>query len=72
MATRFKDLAIGDTFDFVGPDPMLNSFYARCRKISARGYRDDKRTRYTVGSASVEVFHVNDPEWTSALPNPFT
>ena len=57
---KFRDLAIGDTFDFIGPDRMFNSFYARCCKVSSRGYRDDKLNRYQVGTVDCEVFHVNE------------
>jgi hypothetical protein len=60
MTVIFKDLAIGDTFDFVSPDRMMNSFYRPCRKISARGYIDDARVRHTVGSVGASVYHVNE------------
>ncbi len=59
---KFRDLKIGDTFDFISPDRMLNSFYERCRKVSARCYRDDKRNRYEVGTINCDVYHVNEPE----------
>lgn len=36
----FRDLATGDTFDFVNmSQPMMNSFYRRCVKISTRKYQ---------------------------------
>lgn len=67
--SKFRDLAIGDSFDFVSPDRMLNSFYRKCRKISARRYRDDSYTVHSVGSIGAEVYHVNE-----ALPgdHPFS
>jgi hypothetical protein len=55
---KFRDLSIGDRFDFVGPDPMLNSFYDRCTKIAPRKYRDDKRNVHTVGSVNAKVYNV--------------
>lgn len=69
--TTFRDLAIGDTFDFIGPDPMLNSFYERCRKIGARTYEtvpDHMQCR--VGSVAATVYHIEQaPEW-SGTPDP--
>ncbi len=62
---KFRDLKIGDTFDFIGPDRAMNSFYRRCRKISARRYRDDVGVlEYKVGSINCDVYHVNEPEET--------
>jgi hypothetical protein len=65
---KFRDLQIGDTFDFIGPDNMLNSFYSRCTKISSRKYRWEnpiqcslspaKYLETRVGSINVEVYHV--------------
>jgi hypothetical protein len=65
---KFKDLAIGDTFDFVSPNRMMNSFYDRCTKISARKYQwenpvqcslsPSKYLETRVGSANVEVYNV--------------
>jgi len=60
---QFKDLSIGDTFDFIGPDRMMNSFYARCRKLSARKYEwEENGIRYlgSVGSIKASVYHVNE------------
>lgn len=58
--TRFKELAVGDSFDWISPNAGMNSFYRKCRKISARRYRDDSYKVHTVGSANAEVYHVND------------
>ena len=65
---KFKDLEIGDTFDFVNPDKLINSFFASCTKVSARRYAwtdatwaEDPRTLATqVGSIHVAVYHVNE------------
>lgn len=68
--TRFRDLPVGATFDFVDDIcPEHNSFYSRCRKESARGYSWEyspevgaapKRLSTNVGTINVEVFHVSD------------
>lgn len=57
---KFRDLSIGDSFDFIGPDRRYNSFYLRCRKISTRKYRDERGTEHQVGSINASVFHVNE------------
>lgn len=55
----FKDITIGDTFDFVSPDALMNSFTDRVVKISARKYRRlEDGTEYRVGSTSAKVYHV--------------
>jgi hypothetical protein len=54
----FKDLSIGDQFDFISPHNTYNSFYLRCTKTSARGYKDEQGRKYTVGSTSARVYHV--------------
>lgn len=66
--TTFKQLSIGNRFDFVGPDSMLNSFYSRCEKVSTRKYRwlnprkcslaPDVYLETRVGSVGVEVYHI--------------
>lgn len=66
MTTKFKDLPIGQTFDFIGPDSMLNSFYEPCRKIDtltyvamdANGQDNPRYGKMRVGSASVPVYNV--------------
>ena len=59
---RFRDLKVGDTFDFVSPDRMVNSFYARCVKLSARTYTqvegENKPTPMRVGTINVNVYHI--------------
>lgn len=60
--TKFRDLNIGDTFDFVSPRVGFNSYFSRCRKTSTRCYvaiegEDEPRTM-RVGSINAEVFHV--------------
>ena len=57
---RFRDLSIGTTFDFIDDaNPMHNSFYWRCTKISTRKYRAAGIT-HTVGTIDAKVFHVED------------
>lgn len=61
----FRELKIGDEFDFIGPDRMLNSFYYTCRKISAHKYewqQNEKWTQGTIGSVTAKVYHVNGAE----------
>jgi len=72
MTTLFRDLAIGDQFDFVDDRrPSFNSFFHRCTKVSARKYswfvrdwaNDDRRLKLIesrVGTINVEVFHVTE------------
>lgn len=69
---RFRDLAIGQTFDFVDDSrPGYNSFFGRVRKITSRSYvlASFDTTAYSpnryrssdvmrVGSINARVFHV--------------
>jgi len=55
---EFKQLAIGQSFDFIGPNRMMNSFYLRCTKISARKYQDEKGNVHCVGSIRCKVHNV--------------
>jgi hypothetical protein len=57
---RFRDLAVGQTFDFIEDSSINNSFYDQCVKISARRYRSHTGTVYTVGSINAKVYHVNE------------
>lgn len=59
---KFVGLAIGDTFDFISPDPMYNSFTLRCTKISKRKYRDESGQDHSVGSHYCAVYHVTKHE----------
>ena len=61
---RFKELAVGDTFDFIAPTGY-NSFFVRCTKVSARKYRYENGhpapfNFYVaqVGAVNCEVYHV--------------
>jgi len=56
---KFRDLKIGDTFDFISSNPLWNSFYLICEKVSPRKYKAGNMT-YTVGSVHAEVYHVNE------------
>ena len=58
--TRFRDLQIGDTFDFIDDaNPTHNSFYSRCTKIGDRSYQTphDGQT-YSVGSINAKIYHM--------------
>lgn len=56
---KFRDLQIGDTFDFISPNAMLNSYHLRCKKLSARTYTPvDAPHALRVGSINVEVYHI--------------
>ena len=69
MQTKFRDLKIGDTFDFISGS-RFDSFFDRCTKVSPRRYTwtrcyaDTKRARTTlqssVGTINVQVYHVNE------------
>jgi len=55
---HFGELAVGQTFDWVGPN-RFNSFFAPCRKTAKRAYTDGQ-FYYKVGSLKAEVFHVDE------------
>lgn len=64
---KFRELMVGDTFDFIEDGSIYNSFYLRCTKTSIRTYTyDDKLGTYdaTVGSINVEVHHVKPADYT--------
>lgn len=56
----FKDLAIGDSFDFMDPESLRNSFSHRCTKLSSRTYSYGVRREFkaTVGTVKARVYHV--------------
>lgn len=60
--TQFRNLAIGDSFDFVSPDRTLNSFFLRCVKIGKRAYQDEKHTTHIVGTVACRVYNVVSKE----------
>lgn len=60
---QFRDLAKGDTFDFIDDvNPLRNSYYRRCVKLSARTYTpvegEDAPRPLRVGTINCQVFHV--------------
>lgn len=60
---QFRDLAVGQTFDFIDPQhPDWNSFFRRCIKTGPRRYSttDEPKMDMRVGSINVQVFHVRD------------
>lgn len=57
--TRFRDLANGQTFDFIDDSrPGYNSFFDAVQKLSARTYMGTNGAVYHVGSINAQVFHV--------------
>jgi hypothetical protein len=60
---KFRTLRIGQTFDFIGHEPLFNSFLSRCVKVSPRQYEwegaNGKTLRASVGTISVRVYHVD-------------
>lgn len=56
----FKDLPVGATFDFVDDSkPGYNSFFDRCKKVSARKYVSERTgTSFLVQTIRAKVFHV--------------
>jgi hypothetical protein len=60
---KFRDLDLLDSFDFVGPDRLLNSFYLRCIKTGPRTYNDETGVRHRVGSINATVYHVDGRDW---------
>jgi hypothetical protein len=56
--TTFNELAIGDTFDFISPDRVLNS-YLRCKKTSSRRYEDDLGQVHRIVRIHCKVYNVN-------------
>lgn len=58
----FKELAIGQTFDFI-PERRYNSFFDRCERISARKYRSlETGYEYEVWGMTVRVFNPGEPK----------
>lgn len=58
MTKLFRDLKIGQSFDWIGPDRMLNSFYLRCVKTGPRTYVDERGRAHRVGSVNAKVYHI--------------
>jgi hypothetical protein len=56
---RFRDLAIGQEFDWRGPSIYHQSFTGRCWKISPRRYRCQGGFVHTVGTINATVYNVN-------------
>ncbi len=57
---KFRELAIEQTFDWIDDaNPLRNSFFEQCRKVSARKYVGLTNSReYRVGTINAAVFHV--------------
>lgn len=61
--TKFRDLPLHATFDFIGPG-RFNSFFDRCIKTGTRVYHSVDRPTTAimhVGSINCDVFHVEQP-----------
>jgi hypothetical protein len=56
--TQFKDLKIGNSFDFISPDIGYNSFFERCTKVSMFKYVGESGGEYRIGSTTCIVYHV--------------
>jgi hypothetical protein len=54
----FKELLIGQSFDWIDELNTNNQFRLRCRKISPHRYEDSLGRIYRVSSKKVRVFHV--------------
>lgn len=54
---RFRDLAIGQAFDFVS-GTQLDSFTLRCFKCSPRRYRDEKGYVHRIGTINCYVYNL--------------
>ena len=73
---KFRDLQVGDWFDFIAPNRSHNSFFKRVEKTGPRTYRDEQGTKYRVGSISVQVYHIggrwhaNNPRRRKRRANP--
>jgi hypothetical protein len=56
---KFRDLKIGQSFDFISPNIGYNSFFHRCKKLTMRKYQDISNNQILrVGSINAEVYHV--------------
>jgi len=56
----FKNIIVGETFDFIHSEWYGPSFFRPCQKISARKYRDDIGQIHEVGTINTTVFHLNE------------
>lgn len=56
----FREVKIGQWFDFIKPGSIYNSFFKRVQKVSARKYRDRDGIEYRVGSITCDVYHVGE------------
>ena len=60
MKIKFRDLAVGDSFDFVNDkEPTFTSYFATCTKTGTRTYVSDDGHKHRVGSINARVYHVN-------------
>lgn len=55
---QFRNLTIGQTFDWINDATLHNSFYKRCTKVGNTTYQDADGHYHSVGTTRAEVFHV--------------
>jgi len=55
---RFRNVKIGQWFDFIGPDHGLVTFWTRVQKTGARTYEDESGLTYRIGSLNARVYHI--------------
>ena len=55
---QFRMLAIGNSFDFIKPDSLYNSFFLRCTKTGPRKYQDQTGANHRIGSIKAQVYNV--------------
>jgi len=56
---KFRDLFIGQEFDFVSGHIGYDSFYKRCVRISERKYKDEDGLIHRVGSINCYVYNLS-------------
>lgn len=55
---QFKNLKVGQQFDFIAPG-AFNSFFLRCTKTAPRKYQDENGVTHTVGTIKCNVYNVS-------------
>jgi hypothetical protein len=56
----FRNVKVGQWFDFIGPNAGLVTFWKRVQKIGARTYEDEQGLTYKIGSLNAGVYHVSE------------
>ena len=55
---KFKNLGIGENFDFISDDITINSFYRPCQKVATNKYMDEFRHIYTIGTINANIYNI--------------